>query len=117
MDETSGEHVGAYGTDFALAFAREPVPNRLIAGLNLLYQPEWTRFLATNRTEQQATVGVTWSMMAQVRDGLLIGCEALYLRQYEGMGLDALAGQALFVGPTVLVTLSERSRLTAALSF
>jgi hypothetical protein len=117
MDETSGEHVGAYGTDFALAFDRELVPNRLIAGLNLLYQPEWTRFLATNQTEQQATVGVAWSMMAQVRDGLLIGGEALYLRRYDGVGLDALAGQALFVGPTVFVKLSERSRLTAALSF
>jgi len=116
MDETSGEHVRACGTDFALAFDRELVANRLIAGLNLLYQPEWTRFPATGRTEQEATVGVTWSMMAQVRDGLLIGGEALYLRKYDGVGLDALAGQALFVGPTVFVKLSERSRLTTALS-
>ena len=117
MDETSGEHVRAYGTDFALAFDRELVPNKLIAGLNLLYQPEWTSVVATGRTEQQASIGVAWSMMAQVRDGLLIGGEALYLRKYEGVGLDVLAGQALFVGPTVFVSLSERSRLTAALSF
>jgi hypothetical protein len=117
MDETSGEHVRAYGTDFTLAFDRELVPDRLIAGLNLLYQPEWTNFLATNRTEQQATVGVAWSMMAQVQPGLLIGGEALYLRRYEGLGLDVFSGQALFVGPTVFVKLSERSRLTAALSF
>lgn len=117
MDETSGEHVRAYGTDFILAFDRELVPNRLIAGLNLLYQPEWTNFLATNRTEQQATVGVAWSMMAQVQPGLLIGGEARYLRKYEGLGLDVFSGQALFVGPTIFVKLSERSRLTAGLSF
>jgi hypothetical protein len=117
MDETSGEHVRAYGTDFALAFDRELVPNRLIAGLNLLYQPERTSVVATGRTEQQASIGVAWSMMAQVQPGLLIGGEALYLRKYEGVGLDVLAGQALFVGPTVFVSLSERSRLTAALSF
>jgi hypothetical protein len=117
MDETSGEHVRAYGTDFTLAFDRELVPDRLIAGLNLVYQPEWTNFLATNRTEQQATVGVAWSMMAQVQPGFLIGGEALYLRRYEGLGLDVFSGQALFVGPTVFVKLSEGSRLTAALSF
>ena len=117
MEETSGEHVRAYGTDFALAFDRELVPDRLIADLNLLYQPEWTNFLATNRTEQQATIGVAWSMMAQVQPGLLIGGEALYLRRYEGLGLDVFSGQALFVGPTVFVKLSEGSRLTAALSF
>jgi len=117
MDETSGEHVRAYGTDFILAFDRELVPNRLIAGLNLLYQPEWTNFLATNRTEQQATVGVAWSMMAQVQPGFLIGGEARYLRKYEGLGLDVFSGQALFVGPTIFVKLSERSRLTAGLSF
>src|ERR1700722_17276400 len=81
MEETSGEHVRAYGTDFALAFDRELVPDRLIAGLNLLYQPEWTNFLATNRTEQQATIGVAWSMMAQVQPGILIGGEARYLRR------------------------------------
>jgi hypothetical protein len=117
MDETSGEHVRAYGTDFALAFDRELVPDKLIAGLNLLYQPEWTNFLATNTTEQQATVGVAWSMMAQVQPGILIGGEARYLRKYEGLGLDVFSGQALFIGPTVFAKLSERSRLTAAVSF
>lgn len=117
MDETSGEHVRAYGTDFTLAFDRELVPDKLIAGLNLLYQPEWTNFLSTNRTEQQAIVGVAWSLMAQVQPGLLIGGEAQYLRRYDGLGLDVFAGQALFVGPTVFAKLSERSRLTAGLSF
>ena len=117
MDETSGAHVRSYGTDFTLAFDRELVPDKLLAGLNLLYQPEWTNFLATNTTEQQATVGVAWSMMAQVQPGLLIGAEAQYLRRYEGLGLDVFSGQALFVGPTVYAKLSERSRLTAALSF
>jgi hypothetical protein len=56
-------------------------------------------------------------MMAQVQPGLLIGGETLYLRRYEGLGLDVFSGQALFVGPTVFVKLSEGSRLTAALSF
>ncbi|HWX08258.1 MAG TPA: hypothetical protein VN065_20685 [Bradyrhizobium sp.] len=117
MDETSGQHVRAYGTDFALAFDRELIPNRLVTAVNLLYQPQWTNFLATGGTEHDATIGVAWAMMAQVKPGLLVGGEARYLRKYEGFGLDIFAGQALFVGPTIFIRLSERSRLTAAWSF
>jgi hypothetical protein len=117
LDETSGQRVRAYGTDFALAFDRELIPNKWVTAVNLLYQPESTSFVATNRTEQDATIGVAWAMMAQVRPGILIGGEARYLRKYEGFGLDVFAGHALFVGPTIYLQLSERSRLTAAWSF
>jgi hypothetical protein len=117
LNETSGRHVRAYGTDFALAFDRELIPNKLVAAVNFLYQPEWTNFLATGRTEQDVTLGVAAALMAQVQPGLLIGGEVRYLRKYEGFGLDAFAGQALFVGPTIFIKLTERSRLTAAWSF
>jgi hypothetical protein len=55
--------------------------------------------------------------MIQVRPGVFIGGESRYLRQYEGISLSEFAGEALFMGPTVFVKLSERSRLTAAWSF
>jgi hypothetical protein len=54
--------------------------------------------------------------MAQLRPGFLLGGEARYLRKYEGIGLEELAGQALFVGPTAYFQLSKRSRLTASWS-
>jgi hypothetical protein len=54
--------------------------------------------------------------MAQLRPGFLLGGEARYMRKYEGIGLDELAGQALFVGPTAYFQLSKRSRLTASWS-
>jgi hypothetical protein len=38
------------------------------------------------------------------------------LRKYDGIGLEQLAGQAVFVGPTVNVTLSKRTWVTAAWS-
>ena len=117
LDETSGQQVRKYGTDFALAFDRELIPNKLVAAVNFLYQPESTNFLATSKTEQDATLGVAWAMMAQIKPGLFIGGEARYLRKYDGLGLDGFAGHALFVGPTVFLKLSERSRLTAAWSF
>jgi hypothetical protein len=38
------------------------------------------------------------------------------MRRYDGIGLDQLSGQALFIGPTAYFQLSERSRLTVAWS-
>ena len=54
--------------------------------------------------------------MVQWRPGFFLGGEARYLRRYEGIGLEELAGQALFVGPTAYFQLSKRTRLTAAWS-
>jgi hypothetical protein len=108
--------VRSYGTDVALAFDREVIPNVAVAAINLLYQPEWTRFVGTGAAEQEATVGAAFALMAQVRPGIFFGGEARYLRKYDGIGLDELAGQALLIGPTAYFQLSERSRLTASWS-
>jgi hypothetical protein len=117
IDESTAAVVRNYGTGLTLAFDRELVPNVAIAALNLIYQPEWTRFPGTGSAEQESTIGAAFAMMAQMRPGFLLGGEARYLRKYEGIGLEALAGQALFVGPTAYFQLSERSRLTVAWSF
>ena len=39
---------------------------------------------------------------------MFLGGEVRYLRAYEGMGLNSLAGQALFVGPTLYVKVGSR---------
>ena len=117
IDETTAAPVRKYGTEFTLAFDRELVPDLSVMALNLTYQPEWTRTLATGQTEQESTVGAALAVMAQIRPGLFLGGEARYFRKYEGIGLDDFAGQALFVGPTIFLKLSDRSRLTANWSF
>ena len=116
VDETTGAAVWHYGADVVLAFDREIVPDKTIAALNLLYQPEWTRFAATGAAEQEATVGAAFALMTRLGPNILFGGEARYFRKYEGIGLAEFAGQALFVGPTAYFQLSERSRLTAAWS-
>jgi hypothetical protein len=116
VDETTAAAVRSYGTDFALAFDREVIPNVAVAAINLIYEPEWTRFAGTGAAEQEATVGAAFGLMAKVRPGILLGGEARYLRKYEGIGLDEFSGQAFFVGPTAYFQLSERSRLTASWS-
>jgi hypothetical protein len=116
VDETTAAVVRSYGTDFTLAVDREVIPNVAVAALNLIYQPEWTRFVGTGAAEQESTVGASFGLMAQVRPGVFLGGEARYLRKYEGIGLEELAGQALLIGPTAYFQLSERSRLTASWS-
>jgi hypothetical protein len=115
-DEITAALVRNYGTELTLAFDRELAPNFAIAALNLIYRPEWTRFLGTGAAEQESTVGASLGAMAQLRPGFFVGGEARYLRKYEGIGLQELTGQALFVGPTAYLQLSERSRLTVAWS-
>ena len=116
IDETTAAVVRKYGTEFTLALERELVPNIALATLNVLYQPEWTRFVGTGTAEQESTVGAAFGMMVQMRPGFLFGGEARYLRRYDGIGLEELAGQALFVGPTAYFQLTDRSRLTASWS-
>lgn len=116
IDETSAARVRSYGTGLTLAFDREIVPDVAVAALNLIYQPEWTRYVDTGTREREASIGAALGVMMQVRPGILLGGEARYMRRYEGIGLGELAGQALFVGPTAYVQLSDRSRLTASWS-
>jgi hypothetical protein len=116
VDETTAETVRSFGTEFKLAFDRELVPDRILAAFNLIYEPEWTRVVGTGVMERESTAGVALGLMAQLRPGFLLGGEARYLRKYEGIGLEELSGQALFVGPTAYFQLSKRSRLTASWS-
>jgi hypothetical protein len=116
VDESTAALVRKYGTELTLAFDRELVPNVAVAALNLIYQPEWTRFIGTGAAEQESTIGAAFGALAQMRPGFFVGGEARYLRKYEGIGLNDFAGQALFVGPTAYFRLSERSRLTLAWS-
>jgi hypothetical protein len=114
VDETTAEGVRSFGTEFRLAFDRELVPNRVIAAFNLIYEPEWTRLVGSSAMDSAA--GVALGVLAQVRPGFLLGGEARYSRKYEGIGLEELVGQAMFVGPTAYFQLSKHSRLTASWS-
>jgi hypothetical protein len=116
IDETSGAKGRMYGTDFTLAFDRELVPNLAIAAVNLTWQPEWARFEVSGLSDKSSTIGAAFAGMVRLRPDVLLGGELRYFRQYEGIGLGEFAGQALFVGPTAYLQISERSRLTLSWS-
>jgi hypothetical protein len=115
-DDVTGAPVSQYGVDFVAAADREIIPDRLVAAFNLLYQPDAMRTKLTGTWSQQSTAGVGFAMMAQLHPGIFIGGEARYLRQYDGFGLDSLAGQGFFAGPTVYFKLSARAWVILAWS-
>jgi hypothetical protein len=115
-NDMTGEPASQYGVDFVAAADWEPVPDRLVAAFDLLYQPQTTRSRVSFTWSQESTAGFAIGVMAQIRSGIFIGGEARYLRQYDGLGLDTLAGQGFFVGPTIYVKLSEKAWIAAAWS-
>jgi hypothetical protein len=112
IDDLTGEQVSQYGADFVAAADWEIVRDRIVAAVNLLYQPDATRFKPTGLWSREMTAGVAAALMAQIRPGILVGGEARYLRQYDGLGFDNLAGQGLFIGPTIYLKLSDQAWLT-----
>ena len=116
IDETTASRAQNYGTELTLALERDLIPGLAVATLNLGYQPEWTHFAGVPTAEQDATLAAAFGIMAQVRPDFLLGGEVRYFRKYEGIGLDELGGEALFIGPTAYLRLSERARLTATWS-
>jgi hypothetical protein len=116
FDETTAARAHNYGTELTLALERDLLPGLAVATLNLGYQPDWTHFAGALTAEQGSTLSAAFGVMAQLRPGILFGGEARYFRKYQGIGLDGLAGEALFVGPTAYFQLSERARLTATWS-
>jgi hypothetical protein len=115
-DEATGQPVNQYGVDFVAAADWEIIPERIVAAFNLLYQPETMRSKATGTWSQESLAGVAIGVMAQVRSGIFVGGEARYLRKYDGLGLDSLAGQGVFIGPTIYFRISERAWVAAAWS-
>ena len=115
-DDITGQPGNQYGVDFVAAADWEVIPNRVVAAFNLLYQPDTMRSNLTGTWSQESTAGAAFGLMAQVHSGVFVGGEAHYLRQYDGFGLDSLAGQGFFLGPTVYAKLSERAWIAVAWS-
>ena len=67
IDETTADRVRSVGTEVTLAVERDLIPHMAVATLNLSYQPEWTHFAGALAEEQEATLGIAFGVMAQLR--------------------------------------------------
>jgi hypothetical protein len=113
IDETSGEKVTNFGLETRINADLEIVPNRVFAGGNLLYEPETTRDSSGTWTNE-TTLGISAALSFRVVPSVVIGAEAWYLRHYEGLGLGAFTGDAVYVGPNLYVQISPKMFVTAA---
>ena len=57
------------------------IPNYALAALNLIYQPEWTRLLATGGRGAGSHDRRRLRRMVRIRPDILVGGEARYFRQ------------------------------------
>jgi hypothetical protein len=105
IDETSGEPGGQYGLELAVAVDKELVPERIVVAVNFLYGFEGARSRATGVWSWESTLSVAAALMMRVHPGIFVGTEARYLRTYDGLGLNAFAGHAVFLGPSVFAKL------------
>jgi hypothetical protein len=108
VDDISGEAVANYGSEFSLAADRELIKDRVFGAINLLYDPEVTLSRASGLWQHQSTFGFTAAVTCQLKPGTFLGAEMRYLRDYDGFGLNAFAGEALFVGPTFYVNVTKQ---------
>jgi len=90
------------------------MPGRLFGAINVSYEPEQTRLHATGETLRDSTLGISTAVSVQVTPGVFVGAEVRNLRHYDGLGLSSFTGQALYIGPTFYMTLSDKTWLSVA---
>ncbi|CCE01680.1 hypothetical protein [Bradyrhizobium sp. STM 3809] len=114
IDANSGEKLTAYGSLFTLVADKELIDDRLLGTFNVLYDAQTTRFPVAGNWVHDSKIGVAAALSARVTASAFVGGELRYLRAYDGLGLDAYSGQALFAGPTFYVQLAHGMALSGA---
>jgi hypothetical protein len=89
------------------------VRNRLFAGFNLLYEPEYTHTLM-NETTRETTLGGSAALSFRITPNVVFGGEVWYLRHYDDFGLSAFTGDAVMLGPTLYIRFKPKMFMTAA---
>jgi hypothetical protein len=113
VDETSGERVHNYEFETTLNADIELLRNRLYAGFNLLYEPEYTHTLM-DETVRETTLGASAALSVRLAPNVVVGGEVWYLRHYDDFSLSAFSGDAVMAGPTLYVRFTPKIFMTAA---
>jgi hypothetical protein len=117
LDDISGDAVNGFGGTLTVAIDKELVSNRLFGAINLLYDTETSHLIVADTWQHDSKFGISAALSTQVRPALFVGGEIRYLRAYNGLALDAVAGQAVFAGPTMYYQISKKSAVSAAWDF
>jgi hypothetical protein len=117
LDDISGDAINGYGGTLTVAVDKELVANRLFGAVNLLYDLEASHLIVADTWEHQSKTGISAALSAQIQPRLFVGAEVQYLRAYNDLGLDTLAGHAVFAGPTMYYQISKGFAVSAAWNF
>ncbi|PIK69017.1 hypothetical protein CS379_32035, partial [Methylobacterium frigidaeris] len=117
VDGGSGAPARSFGTDVGLLADRELIPGKLVAAVNLGFAFSTTRLTALDERVLGSGIEASAALAYQARPGLFVGAEARYARTYEGLALDRLAGEAVYLGPTLYTTLSPQAWASFTWSF
>ena len=113
IDETSGDRVRNFEFETKINADLELLRNRLFAGFNLLYEPEITETMISEKL-RESKFGGSGALSLRVASNVVIGGEVWYLRHYDSIGLSNFTGDAVMVGPTMYIQFTSKVFMTAA---
>ena len=138
FDTATGERARRTGLEARLSLDGALVPSHLFGAVNFSYEASRVRPLglvainAAGRVvnaadpdaigmiqapaNNESGLGLSAAITYQPIENYFIGAEVRYRRAYEGLDLQSLAGQALFVGPTFFVNFGGDRTLSFAWS-
>lgn len=117
IESVNGHRAETYGVDFGILADRELIPGRLIGAVNFGYG-FGTSCLRGSRAWQRGSGfelsgALAYQAFPELMPGVFLGAEARYVRSFDGLGLDRLGGEAVYLGPTVYATLPGHTWVSA----
>lgn len=100
-DELTGGSARKWGAENKIILDTTLVPEKLYAAFNVIHEIEVVKEKGVLDTERAAKIGIGAAVASAVTKNVFLGAEVRYLHAYDGLGFDAFAGHALFVGPTL----------------
>lgn len=114
VDDVWGAQASAFGATLIAIADRALIRDKLYGALNLVWQFQRAQPYATQIIEDASLLGFAASFSTRNADWLYVGGEARYLRAFDGMALNTLAGQALYVGPNFYLPVAKGMSLSGA---
>lgn len=105
-----------FGATAKMLADTELVPDRLYAAFNAIYAPEVSRDFGSPDWMRAATLGLTAGLSYRIDPKVTLGGEIEYYRAHNSLAFANFAGDALYLGPTLYMQITNKILLAAAFS-
>jgi len=114
VDPSTGASADRFGAQLIVAADQALVPGRVFAAVNLGYAFEHDRYYSNGQFATSSSIFFNTAAVGRIEPWLYLGGEARYLRTYEGMTPDGLAGQAIYIGPVFYLPVAKGFSISGA---